>query len=166
MGHDFAKQMALGGVLAALAVVIMCLGSFLLIATFVCPVICCMMLKMVLGFCGRRVAWAWYGAVSVLCLLLCPDKEAAAVFLFFGYYPILKPWFDRRKLSLVLKLLYFNAAVFAMYSLLIYVLGMAQLGAEFAEMGYLMLGITLLMGNVLFWMIDRILGRRLRFRGK
>ncbi len=164
MKRNSAKQMALGGVMAALAVVIMCLGSFLLVATFVCPVICSLMLRMILGFCGKRVAWAWYGAVSVLCLLLCPDKEAAAVFLFFGYYPIIKPWLDRQRLSWLLKALFFNCAVFVMYSLLIYVFGMAELGAEFREMGFWMLVITLVMGNVLFWMLDRILARRFRLR--
>ncbi len=166
MQHDFPKQMALCGVFAALAVVIMCLGSFLLVATFVCPVICCLMLKGILGFCGRRMAWAWYGAVSVMCLLLCPDKEAAAVFLFFGYYPIFKPWLDTRKLSWLWRLVYFNGAVCAMYGILIYLLGMTDLMSEFKEMGYLMLGVTLVLGNILFFLLDKILGRRFCYPGR
>ncbi len=164
MNRNSAKQMALGGVLAALAVVIMCLGGMLWLATFICPVICCMILKLVYSLCGRRVAWAWYGAVSFLCVLLSPDKEAAAVFVFFGYYPIIKPWLDKRRLRILLKALYFNASTFAMYALLIYLFGMDYLASEFAEMGAVLLIITLAMGNVLFWMLDTLLGRNMRRR--
>ncbi len=166
MNWKSAKQMALGGVLAALAVVIMCLGSILLLATFLCPMLCCLMLKIVLSQCGSRVAWAWYGAVSVLCLLLCPDKESAAVFLFLGYYPIVKPWLDRRKLSVLWKSLLFNGSVYLMYTLLIYLFGMDALAQEFSEMGSFLLILTLLLGNVVFWLLDRILGRKLRLGRK
>ncbi len=164
MKRNSAKQMALGGVLAALAVVIMCLGGMLWLATFVCPVICCLMLKIVYALCGRRVAWAWYGAVSFLCVLLSPDKEAAAVFAFFGYYPILKPWLDKRKLHILWKTLFFNLSAFIMYALLIKLFSMEYLASEFADMGAVLLIVTLAMANVLFWMLDRILGRSLRRR--
>ena len=89
--------MALGGVLAALAVVIMSLGGLIPIATYVTPMLCAMLLQAVLLTCGTRVAWAWYGAVALLGLLLCPDKEAAAVYVFLGYYPIVKPKLDGLK---------------------------------------------------------------------
>ena len=111
--------------MAALAVVIMCLGGLIPIATYVCPVICTLLLSVVLKRCGKRDAWAWYGAVSVLCLLMAPDKEAAAVFLFLGYYPIVKPVLDRKKCSWIWKGLLFNLSVLAMYWLLIALLGTA-----------------------------------------
>ena len=84
--------------MAALAIVIMCLGGLIPFATFVCPMLCCMITKLVLSMCGKRIAWAWYGAVAILSVLMAPDKEAAAVFVFLGYYPIVKPWMDKRKL--------------------------------------------------------------------
>lgn len=83
--------MALGGVLAALAVVIMGMGTLIPVATYVCPMLCALLLQVVLKTCGVRVAWAWYGAVAILSLLLAPDKEAAAVFLFLGYTPSSSP---------------------------------------------------------------------------
>ena len=92
-----ASAVALGGVLAALAVVIMCLGTLIPIATYVCPAICMLLVQVVTKLCGRRIGWAWYGAVSVLSLLMAPDKEAAGVFLLLGYYPIIKPWIDSKK---------------------------------------------------------------------
>ncbi len=164
MGRNSAKQIALCGVLAALAVVIMCLGSLLLLATFITPIVCCIQLHIILWLCGKRLAWAWYAAVSVLCLLLAPDKEAAALFVFLGYYPIVKPWLDRRWLPWLWKTLLFNGAVLTMYSLLIHLFGMEALAAEFADMGTVLLVITLALGNVIFWMLDRILSRRFRRR--
>ncbi len=164
MRQNSAKQMALGGVLAALAVVIMWLGGLIYLATFICPMICCIMVKMVRDLCGKRIAWAWYGAVSFLCLLMGPDKEAAAVFLFFGYYPILKPWLDRRRLGILWKALLFNVSVLVMYWLLIHLFGMDALASEFQEMGTVLLIVTLAMGNVIFWLLDRILGSRVRRR--
>ena len=80
-----AYSAALGGVMAALAVVIMCLGTLIPVATFICPMVCILLAQLVLKTCGARYGWAWYGAVAVLSLLLAPDKEAAAVFAALGY---------------------------------------------------------------------------------
>ena len=149
--------MALGGVMAALALVVMCLGGLIPLATYVCPMFCAVLLMVVLKLTGRRVAWAWYGAVSILSMLLGPDKEAAAVFVFLGYYPILKPWLDKRKLAILWKLVLFNAAIFAMYSLLIYVFGLAEVAAEFEELGMVLTAVTLILGNATLFMMDVLL---------
>ena len=158
--------MALGGVMAALAVVIMSMGSLIPVATYVCPMLCMLILQMVLASCGRRVAWAWYGVVAILSLLMAPDKEAAAVFVFLGYYPIIKPWLDKRKGKWIWKLLLFNAVVLVMYWLLINLFGMAYIASEFSELGAVMTVVTLLLGNVTFFLVDIVLGRKLRFRRK
>lgn len=161
-----AKSMALGGIFAALALVIMCMGGLIPVATYVCPVMCMLMLQFVLKSCGSRVGWAWYGAVAILSLLMALDKEAAAVFAFLGYYPILKPWLDRRRGKWVLKALLFNGVILLMYWLLIHLFGMADIAGEFEELGVIMTIVTLVMGNVTFFLVDIILGRKLRFRRK
>ena len=153
-----AGVVALGGVLAALAVVIMSMGTLIPVATYVCPMLCAILLQVVLKTCGSRIAWAWYGAVAVLSLLLAPDKEAAAVFVFLGYYPIVKPRLDRARLSWLWKALLFNGATLLLYWLLMHLLGMAQLAAEFAEMGAAMTAVLLVLGNVTFFLLDRLLG--------
>lgn len=153
------KDVALGGMMAALAIVIMCLGGLIPVATFVCPMLCMLLLVVVLRTCGRRIAWAWYGAVSILSVLLSPDKEAAAVFLFLGYYPIIKPDMDRMRLKWLWKLLLFNGAVLLMYWLLMGVFGMTQLSAEFEELGTAMTMVMLLLGNLVFILLDRLLDR-------
>ena len=159
-----AANMALGGVLAALAVVIMSMGTLIPVATYVCPMLCAILLKTVLQSCGKRVAWAWYGAVAILSALMAPDKEAAAVFAFIGYYPIVKPALDRRKLPWLWKGLLFNVSVLVMYWLLMHLLGMEQLTQEFSGMGIAMTAALLILGNVTFFLLDRLLGMRLKRR--
>ena len=114
MRRGEARRIAFGGMMAALAMTIMCVGGLIPIATFTCPVISMLILAYVTKLCGKRIGWAWYGAVSILGLILAPDKEAAAIFLAIGYYPILKPWLDRRKLKWLWKGLLFNAVTDAL----------------------------------------------------
>ena len=162
--HNPASSIALGGILAALAVVIQCMGTMIPVATFVCPMLCMLLLKVVLIRCGGRIGWAWYGAVAVLGALLAPDKEAAAVFVFLGFYPIIKPKMEALPGKWLWKVLYFNAAILIMYGLLMHVFGIAQIADEFAELGTAMTVVTLLLGNVTFFLLDRLLGKKLRRR--
>lgn len=157
-----AAPIALGGILASLAVVVMCLGGMIPAATFVCPMLCMFLLTLVYKRCGSRISWAWYGAVAILSVLLDADKEAAAVFAFLGYYPILKPKLDTLPLKWLWKVLLFNAAILLMYTLLIHLFGMAQVMDEFAEMGKVMTAVTLLLGNVTFFLLDRLLNLRFK----
>ena len=154
-----AKQIALGGVLAALAVVIMCLGGLIPIATFVCPMICMVMLQLICRLCGKRIGWAWYGCVAILSVLLGPDKEAAAVFVFLGYYPIIKPKMDRIKPSWLWKGVYFNAVILLLYQILIRLFGMDQLATEYRDLGTVLTAVMLAIGNLCFFLLDRVLAR-------
>ena len=150
--------MALGGMLAALAVVMMSLGTVIPVATYVCPMLCALLLQGVLKTCGSRIAWAWYGAVALLSVLLAPDKEAAGVFLFLGYYPIVKPALDRKKGKWLWKGLLFNGSVCLLYFLLLRLLGLKQLTQEWSDMSVGMLAVLLILGNVTFFLLDRLLG--------
>ena len=161
-----AAKISLGGMLAALAVVIMNLVGMIPVATFVCPMLCMMILTLVVRFCGRRIGWAWYGAVAILGLLLAPDKEAAAVFVFLGYYPLLKPVFDRWKLSWLWKGLYFNGAIALLYTLLLKLLGMDQLAQDYAQLGLVMTLVLLVLANITFFLLDKLLGMRLGRKGQ
>ena len=145
--------------MAALAMVIMNLGSLIPVATYVCPMLCMMILAFVCKMCGNRIGWAWYGAVAILSLLVGPDKEAASVFAFLGFYPIVKPRFDRFRFPVLPKLALFNVLILAMYALLIRLFGMAQIAAEYRELGTVMTVVMLLMGNVIFLLLDRVLTR-------
>ena len=157
-----AAQIALGGVLAALAVVLMCMGTLIPVATYVCPMLCAILLQLVLKTCGKRIAWAWYGAVTILSLLMAPDKEAAAVFLALGYYPIVKPKLESKKGKWLWKGLLFNSVILLTYWLLMHLFGFVALAAEFSEMGILLVVLMLLLGNVTFFLLDKLLETRFR----
>ena len=159
MGRNGAGSIALCGMMAALAVVIMCMGGVIPVATYVCPMLCAMLLAVVLQFVGRRLAWTWYVAVSILSLLLGPDKEAAAVFVFLGYYPIIKPWVDKKKLSVLWKLVIFNLSIGVLYALLLYLFRLDQVVRDFSEFGLVLTLVTLLLGNVTLFMLDFLLSR-------
>ena len=45
MRRNSAKEIALGGMLAALAMVIMCLGGLVPASTYVCPMLCALVLQ-------------------------------------------------------------------------------------------------------------------------
>jgi hypothetical protein len=123
---------------------------------------CALILQLVLKICGGRIAWAWYGAVTLLSLLLAPDKEAAAVFLALGYYPIVKPKLDRRKGKWLWKGLLFNSVILVTYWLLMHIFGFDQLASEFSEMGAVMVVILLVLGNVTFFLLDKLLEKKFK----
>ena len=150
--------------MAALAMVIMNLGSLIPVATYVCPMLCMMILAFVCKICGNRIGWAWYGAVGILSCLLAPDKEAAAVFVFLGFYPIITPRFDRLRYPLIPKLVLFNVLILFMYTLLLRIFGMDQIAVEFAEMGQVLTIAMLIMGNLIFFLLDFALSRFSRFK--
>ena len=165
MPSNRSKTIALGGMLAAVAMVIMCLGGLIPIATYICTMLCTMTQFLVLKSCGRRIGWAWFLVVSVLSLLLSPDKEAAMVFLAVGYYPLIKRRMDGLKASWIFKAVFFNISVLLCYSALIYLFGMQELVDENAALGMAGLVVILLLGNITFFLLDRLLAvvdRKLR----
>ena len=160
------RNMAFGGMMAALAVVIMAMGTLIPVATFFCPVLCMLLLRFVLMSCGSKVAWAWYAAVAILSLILAPDKEAAVIFAFLGYYPIVKPAFERSKLGFLWKFLLFNIVILTLYGLMMKLVGMDALAAEYEDMGLVMNGVLLAMGNITFFLLDRLLSMRPRRKNR
>ena len=150
--------------LAAAAVVLMCVGTIIPVATYAAPVLCMMVCQVVLKCCGSRIAWAWYGAVAILSLLLATDKEAAAVFAVLGYYPILKPKLDRTKAKWLWKALLFNGSILLLYWILLKLLGISQLVEEFSGMGIAMTAVLLVLGNVTFFLLDSLLEKKLKIK--
>ena len=93
--------------------------------------------------------------ISILSLVLLPQKSPAVIFLLFlGYYPILKAYYERLKtvLSWVLKLVNFNVA-------LTLLLVISALFAPIEGMGLWLYIATYALGNVTFVMYDIALTR-------
>ncbi len=159
------KQVALGGVLAALAVVILLLGGIIPVGTYAAPMLAALPLVILLTELPKSLCFGWYCIVALLGVLLCPDKETAFVFVFLGWYPLAKPGLDRlpRLPRLLGKLLAFNASMAALYALLILVFHLEALAQEAKETGLVMLLVILLLGNLSFLLFDVLLGRLTTF---
>ncbi len=153
------NAIALGGMLGAAAMVVMLLGGLIPVSTYICPVMCMLILQTVINLCGKRIAWAWYAMVALLSLLLGPDKEAAALLLLLGYYPIIKPKMDSLPLKLLWKLVLFNAVTLFMYTAAAALLGLEAIIVEPDFIGYASLVLMILLGNATFFMLDTILNR-------
>ena len=78
------RDLALCGLMCALAVAIMAMGTLIPAATYCCPVLASMTLLPLLLLCGRRMSWACFAASAFLSLLLAPGKEAAVILLVRG----------------------------------------------------------------------------------
>ena len=155
------KQIALGGVLAALAVVILLLGGLIPVGTYVAPMLASIPLVILLAELPKPLCLGWYAVVAILAVLLCPDRETAFVFVFLGWYPVARPALDRlpRLLRIPLKLAIFLAAMAALYALLILVFQLEALVAEAKETGLPMLIALLALGCAAFLLFDVLLQR-------
>ena len=156
-----ARQMALGGMLAAVCIVIMCLGSIIPVNTYVCPVLCILTGAVVLDRCGRRAGWCHYLAVMILSLILAPDREAAMVYTVLGYYPMIRPLFEKLgPVKKVAKVIFFTAMGALSYCLLLLVMGVEAAIGE----GWLLIAVSVLLWDVLFMRLDYMLGAPVRKR--
>ena len=69
----------------------------------------------------------------------------------------MKPWLDGRKLRFLWKGLLFNGSVIALYAVLIRLMGLEQVMGESEELGTVLLIVLLVLGNVTFAALDRLL---------
>lgn len=163
MPNKISGRVALCGVLGALILAVMLLGTMLPLATYACPALAGAMSIPVIWELGPRPGWLLYLAVSLLSLFMAPDKEAAFLFLFLlGWYPILRPKLQhltKKPVRILVKLVIFNLATLLMYALLLFVLVMPDLQAEAADWTGLLLAAMLLLGNAAFLLYDLLLAR-------
>ena len=151
------RSLALSGVLAALAVVLLCLGGVIPGAVFCAPILAMSVLLPVLEELGPKAAGTAYAAVAILSLLLSPDRETALVYVFFGWYPILRPKIaalPSRPLRVLCRLAVCSASAFLLYGLFWHVLGLPE------DMpGGVLNALLLVSGNLVFLLADSTLAR-------
>ena len=156
--HD----LALASMMCALAVVFLWLSGILPLATYGWPILASFTLVPVRENCPRLWAWCCFAASAVLGLLLCADKEAALVYLFLGYYPLLKAKFDaiRAKLPRFLaKLALCGVSMGAMYALILFIFQLDAAVQEFRATAPWLLWVTVGLGFILFFVYDLALSR-------
>ena len=146
------KKISLCGMLGALSVVLLLIGSALQIGTYAAPMLAAVLIIPVLEEYGPRYALTLYATVSILAVLM-------------GYYPVLRVKLNTLKntvLRWVMKFAVFNAATVLVYLLLFALLGPAVLDELLAD-GTAMLVALLAAGNLSFWLCDRALAALTRY---
>ena len=141
------KSVALAGMLAALAVVILFLGSLFELLDLSASAMASLVIMVALIELGKRWACGVYAVAAVLSLLLFPRTASITFAAFVGYYPVLKVYLDRikpRVLQYFVKLLLFNALLFGVTRVLEHLLT--------AESDWLTIGWWL--GNLTFLVFD------------
>jgi hypothetical protein len=157
--QPFARQVALGGLFTALSVMLMLIGGFMGVATYLSSVIAGLIVEAVRVNCSRSVATIHWLATGLLTLILCTDKELAAFYLFLlGWYPLVRPMIAKlpKVLGFVVRFVIFNADVI----LLVWILFLVLYGGTSKEIGraaVILNAAGLIMGNVIFFLYDFIL---------
>lgn len=153
------RRVALCGLLAALAVVLLSLGSLIPLATFACPLLAMVCLLPALWEYGAGTALLLYAGTACLALLLCADKELALFYCFLGWYPAFRGRLARlpRPARAVVKCALFVVAMAAMYGLILSVFRLEAVVMEFSA--YSAAGVLglLALGTAVFLLFDRAL---------
>ncbi|MDY3692578.1 MAG: hypothetical protein SO072_11515 [Dysosmobacter sp.] len=154
------RKIALCGVLCGLAVVVLLLGGLFSLAVYCAPLLAMAVLLPVLEEYGPGTAGAAYGAVAILALLLVPDRETALVYVFFGWYPLLRPRIaalPSLPVRLVCRLGVCGLSMFLLYGVTIRLLGLTAVTEELGG-GWLTAALAA-MGCAVFLLLDLALGR-------
>ena len=158
--REQSRKVALCGVLCGLAVVVLLLGGLFSLAVYCAPLLAMAVLLPVLEEYGPGTAGAAYGAVAILALLLVPDRETARVYVFFGWYPILRPRIaalPSLPVRLVCRLGVCGLSMFLLYGVTIRLLGLTAVTEELGG-GWLTAALAA-MGCAVFLLLDLALGR-------
>ena len=112
--HASIKRLTFCAMLVALGVIFLGIGALIEVLDISMAVIAsiCVIIPMIEY--GKGTPWMVYAAISVLSLLLLPNKFPAALFaLFAGFYPILKEKLERKNTVIrwILKELIFNISL-------------------------------------------------------
>lgn len=124
MKKNSTYYIALGGVLAALSVVIMFLAAVIPYVSIALPALAGILLIATVIEAGPSWAILIFIVVSLLSVLFVPDKEPVVYYVFFfGHYPIAKSYIERVRLipvQWIIKFLYFNICLAAAYEVMLF----------------------------------------------
>lgn len=156
-------NVALGGVSAAAALVMMLATAVFPMLDFALPAAAGALMAVIVIEINKKWAFLTYVAISVLSIIIVPSKEVGLLFaMFMGYYPIVKAIFEKAKTKALqwgVKLLCFNVAVVAYYFVTVKIFTDTELMEEAGEMGKFGLLILLAVANVVFVIYDIALTR-------
>ena len=152
-------RVATCGLAAALSVTLMFLGGVIYVFAYTVPMLLGLIAVMIKKSFGTSSAVFVYIAVSLLSLMLVPEKESVMMYvLFFGYYPIIRESFEKIKSKVIrsiLKLILFNASLAVIELICVYAFGIPFFDDGLFSWG-LLIGFAAAM-NFVFVMYDFLL---------
>ena len=157
-----AAKTAVGGMLAAISVVIM-IPTAIDLFVYALPAIASMLILVCVIELGKKWSLCVYAAASIISFIIIPNKEAVVMYAaFFGYYPIVKSIFESKlpkAVEYILKFVVFNAAVVVSFLILVKLFGIPfneLMGIENEKtfFGKYAAPILLAFGNVAFILFD------------
>ena len=149
------RKLALCGVVSAMTLAVLLIGSVIGVGTYAAPLFASLMLMPVGMSAGTKSQLLSWLCVGLLSLILLTDREEAFMFLLvFGWYPAVRPYLERLKkpLGTVCKLLSLNIAAVGTELLVIWLV-MPE-----AEAWWLWLTLWAV-ANVIFVMYDSLIPR-------
>lgn len=156
------SKAALGGIVAALAIVVMLVTYISPLLVYTAPPFAGILLIIIIEEINYKWAVSTYAAISTLSLLFIADKEAAVFFvMFFGYFPILRKYLEEKiknkTLLYVVKLLIFNTALMSAVYICSFVFHIDY--SEFSSSGEAMMILFAVMMNIVFIVYDFLLAK-------
>ena len=148
------RYTTISGMVSALSVVIMLLTNIMPSMMYVIPIITGAIVFAVNEIIGKKWALGVFFVTSFISFVLLTDKEAALNYtLFFGYYPLLKPLYEKlpKVLSWGVKVLTFNVALVAIGLIVTFILKLPFLDED---MGKFTIPIFAVLFNIVFVMYD------------
>lgn len=149
-------KVSLGGVVAALSLVLMFLTSVIPFGTYAFPTFAGILLVLLVINLGYGYAAAVYFVTAVLSFLLVTDKEAALYYAaFLGFYPIVKSLIERirsRVIRYIVKFILFNICMIAAFYIGITLLSIPK--ESFTLFDVYLPWVFLIAGNVFFIVYD------------
>ena len=154
-----AKKISFCGVSGALSIVILFLASITGIGTFAGPVLASVVLTIVLCEYKRRAAVLLYFTVSILSIIIMPDRELAVAYICLAWYPVIRDLISKIRYRLIRILL--KSLVYCVSIGLFYIIVLKILGFDYAsERLMATINIVLFLGGAFaFFLMDLVHGR-------
>lgn len=153
-------KLAVCALSTALSVVLLFLGGITMVLAYAVPMFLGLLMIMLKRTFSTASAWITFTATSILSFLLVTDKECMMMYVsFFGFYPIVRDYFQKIKpkaLRLFLKLLFFNVMMCLCQLILIKVFGIPFLEDGQGEW---FIAVFALLMNFLFLIYEKMIDK-------
>lgn len=151
------KTIAFSGILTALSVVLIFLGTVISVFAYIAPILSGLVIISALRNVNEKSAWLIYVAVSLITFLFMPDKECSLTYIFFfGFYPIVKPRIEKisnKFYQMIMKIVLFNFGIIISQLICFYIFKI-PFDNIFGKWG---IAVLLLLANLLFFVYDKFI---------